>query len=96
MKDTIDYLGWKLNYNGDKSDGAWIDAVQHYVKHLEATINTLQGTLELSGVSPKEVSHEEVVQSCLAYLAYIIKYKSETGCFVNRGCIDLEERLLNL
>ena len=96
MKDTIDYLGWKLNYNGDKSDGAWIDNVQHYIKYLESTINTLQGTLELSGVSPKEVSDGEVVQSCLEYLEDVIKYKSETGCFVEGGYIDMEERLLNL
>lgn len=87
-KDAVEYLNWRHNYNG--GDEGWCRSVQDYIKHLEDTIINLEGTLELSGLEPQEVSHEEVVASCLDYIEQQKKF------VINKSdhYIDMDSRLL--
>ena len=97
MKDNVEYLSWRLNYDCDPDRKQWINGVEDYILHLEKTINTLRGELELCCVEPIEYSFETIAKSCFNILEDSAKYKSSFKTPPNDTVIvDMEKRLLDI
>lgn len=96
MKDSIEYLSWRFNYEHDKDKNQWLKSVEDYIIHLETTINTLQGELELCCVEPIEFSAEDVAKECYGIINSSAKYKSLFICSDEEVVVDMEKRLLDL
>lgn len=92
-KDAVKYMNWALNYEG--GDEGWCKCVQDYILYLEETLANIEANLELSGVEPKEISSDIVVESCLSYIDERKAYHKEGGKY-DKYYINMQERLLSV